>query len=232
MDHIWTELVAWAGPILRYLLAAATSWLAQRIYVLAGAAAIVIASVRFAGKQSADYFPMPKRRGRKPIRRASIQKALDKAHQFEDARTLTFLRRTAMVVVFGFVVPSALLLIGLRYYAWFRPGAAPLLATNGCYTAEAHPSIWQTARFVASQLTMGITDSRLSGSLITGTSNLHPSLSYLPSDSVVSGLVVFYRYFIGAFTTLLIRLGLSTFRAVTSVDQDKKELQAELAKAS
>jgi len=232
MDHMWTELVAWSGPILRALVAAATSWLAQRIYVLAGAGAIVIASVKFASKQSADFFPMPRPRGRKPIRRASIQKALDKASRFQSARTLTFLRRTAMVVVFGFVVPSALLLLGVRYYAWFRPGAAPLLATNGCYAAAAHPSIWETAQFVASQLTMGITDSRLSGSLITGTSNLRPSLGYMPSDRVVSGMVVFYRYFIGAFTTLLIRLGLSTFRAVTSVDQNMKELQAELAKAS
>ncbi|HVY32930.1 MAG TPA: hypothetical protein VG960_00790 [Caulobacteraceae bacterium] len=231
MAHMWTELIAAATPYWNALIAAATSWLALRIYVLAAAGAIAIGSVWYAQTQSAEFFEMARKPGPPPTRLKTIQRHFDEASQFRRARTLTFLGRAARVIGFGFVVPSALLLLGLHHYAWFRPGAAPLLASNGCYSKEVQPSLWQTALFVASQLTMGVTESRLSGSLIAGTSRLHASESFLPADSVVGALVVFYRYFVGAFTTLVIRLGLSTFRAITTVESRYQTLKQALADA-
>lgn len=231
MAHMWTELVAAATPYWHAFIAAATSWLAWRIYVLSAAAAIAVASVWYAHTQSAEFFEMARKPGPAPTRLKTIQKHYDEASRFRRARTLTFLARAVRVMGFGFIVPSTLLLLGLHNYGWFRPGAAPLLASNGCSTGEVHPSLVQSALFVASQLTMGVTESRLSGSLITGASRLHASESFLPADSVVGALVVFYRYFVGAFTTLVIRLGLSTFRAITTVEGRYQALKQALADA-
>jgi hypothetical protein len=51
------------------------------------------------------------------------------------------------------------------------PGFAPLLASHGCASKIAHPSMLGIASSALSQLTMGESEGHLSGNLVTGTSS-------------------------------------------------------------
>ncbi len=236
MDQIWSDLVAFAGPILDRLAQIATSWLAWRVYALLLAAGIAFASVWYAGRQ--DWMvkerlkDLKSFRGPSPTRRETILKQLGviEAHKAYRLRFLT--SATVKVLLFGFVVPSILLLMGIRCYAWFRPGVLPLISSNGCSSAVADPSLWGSIQFVLLQLTMGVADAHLSGGLLKAGGGLSGGEAYLPADKGVGLAIVSYRYFVGGFAALLALLGRTIFTTLMfPLNEVQRKLQRALAAA-
>ena len=228
MDHIWSSVVAHIGPLVHAIAVAATSWWAWRIYALLGGAIVVGGSIWVAQHQTAKLDELRPFRGRPPTAEESIRKRLQTVTQFRHNQAAVLGRRFFVVIICGFLLPSFVLLAGIHFYPWFRPGLAPLLLSQGCRQQAVSPSLWQTALYVGSQITMGVFDSRLSGGLVTGASLVHVGGNYLPGDRWVGATISAYRYFIGGFATLLLRLAAGAISAMSTAGQYEKDLKADL----
>lgn len=231
MEHVWADVVAKAAPILQSVGAAATSWLAWRIYAALAAMVIGGGSILFALRQRAKILELVPFRGRKPRKLEAIDRRIEHVQKFKANQTRVLLSRMLLVVAFGFVIPSTLLLLGIHYYSWFKVGEAPLQITMGCRTWSIHPSLEAAAQFVLSQFAMGASASHVVGSLAASTPWLSRGTTYAPNDGVVSTAVILYRYFIGICATLLVQLSRAAYVARTTKFNVEDELLRARARA-
>jgi hypothetical protein len=221
-----SAIAADAGIWFEHLRVLATSWLAWRIYAATAVMLVMAISIWIAHSQQVDVLELRPFRGKKPTKRESIQKRLDKLQAIKGRARATNLLRAGWVLLFGFIVPSIMLAGIIHFYSWFQPNVEALVHA-GCHGGTvAHPSLISATMFMFSQLAMGASgiaadiSSRSFGTMMP---------SYLPSNTWFAEALAIYRYFIGAFSLIFVRLLIVAFKV--SSDESLTKMENELLKA-
>lgn len=156
----WTAIAAWLQQAARIVWDVVSSGPAQRGYVLALGAAILVAALARARRRKTElenisvaYFAVS-HPGRKPTRIESVLRRMneDRAIQLGRARSAGF--AFAELLFLGVVLPCLFLLLGTVYYQWFDASADPLVdAASG--VPVHHPGTVQLAAYVLDHLLRG-----------------------------------------------------------------------------
>lgn len=224
MEHFLAEVWAAIAPSLQSIKVAATSWLAWRIYAGLIGTGVACGSIWFGLRQRSDALKELPIRGPFPKRIEAIQAQLAKITIFKSRQRKIVYRKLTYVLIFGFVIPSSLLLAFIQYYYWFFPGSTPFLISYGCSRVAFSYSPTDAAGFVLSQLTMGVMDSHVAVNVFSNTQSLAPERSFLPSNGGMGGVMAAYRYFIGGFTMLFLTLSRDIVWNVTNISSRHKKL--------
>lgn len=222
-------LAVWLVANAHMAYVAATSWLAWRIYAVIVGILLFVVFVFVALKQReqvAEFSNLPMRIDKRVRNISTIRKRLDRLDEFEKNKIGSIARRAIFICVFGFLAPSLVLIVGILHYSWFFPNRTPLLNSNGCSVYSIDNSIFNIVKFMISQLMMGVEESRLTGNIAATAVRRARESVIAPADDVVKFMMVFYRYFIGLFTTILLSLFWEIRGAISN--KDLKDLREDL----
>lgn len=221
-----TELSVWLNDIITV----GTSWWALRLYVAAAALLFLALSFWIAQRQRRWLLSLEPGNfdrsfsGPRPSRKQSILKQLDRLHAFKRTKIFSALGSLVLLIVFGFVVPSLLIGLGIVYFRWFNP-AGHLLIDEGSHPLNM-PSPWQTFWFLISQVSLGVAGSPES---VAGSFGAHiANISFDHGNPISVIAVLAYRYFVGAFGGVFGHFTWTLGRVFTSTGPKEEELNAAL----
>lgn len=231
MDKFVQSSLASLEPWLHSAAELSTSWLAWRVYAIVAMTIVLALSFRIASAQRNMILELRPQRGPKPRVRKTIERKLRELDEFRNAKFSEAMKRAGLLILFGFVIPSAVLAVAIFYYRWFEPGQDALSVAACPQSSALQPTLLSTGLFLFSQLSMGILNG--AAEVFSGpVANYFPN--YAPANGVVAAGLVGYRYFIAIFAGVLVHL-LGVARKVSSFEALKirrQELEDALAKAT
>jgi hypothetical protein len=201
---------------------ALVSPLTLRICVAAIASAAVALSFWIAYTRRAAVIELRPFRGPPIKREATIRARIQRLEYLRKHAVSTTILNLLAVLVFGFVVPAAALVLGLHYYAWFFPQSRALVSPG----AMAAPTLAATGWFVLSQFAMGI--SGAASDVVSHASAF--SAPYVPGDTLVVLAIGAYRYFVAIFVGVFGQLLIAAVRMTrpTAIEAAIAELKDQL----
>lgn len=214
---------AWAGTML-------ASWLAWRIYAVAGGLAAVGLSLWNANQHREFIVEVSNPRGPKPTTRRGTRRRLRRIEQLIKDKQGEAIRQALLVLFYGFLVPSTVLGLAIYFYPWFMPGQDALSLAGCPRPANVAPTLLGTGMFVFSQLAMGMANT--ASSLADGAlANVLPG--YTPANGAIAAALVGYRYFIGLFAGSFAHLVYAAMKmpAHPELVRQRQELEAALGAA-
>ena len=230
LQHAQTELSVWLNDIIML----ATSWWALRLYAAAGALLVLALSFWIARRLRKWLLSLKPGNfdrnfsGPKPTRKQSILKQLDRLHAFKRTKIFSALGSLVLLIVFGFVVPSLLIGLGIVYFRWFNPAGHLLI--DGVSHPLNMPSPWQTFWFLTSQVSLGVAGSPAS---IAGNFGAHiANISFDRGNPISVIAVLAYRYFVGTFGGVFGHFMWTLARVLGSTGPKEEELNAALSAIS
>lgn len=137
---------------------------AVHIYALIGAAFLLIASGWIGLRElsivqtlsPSDFtkrFP-----GKQPWSREGLERRIKALEDYRKARLWTSSRHLSVLIIFGFIVPSALLFCAVLNIQWLFEQAGVFVRTDNEALLVQNPTMAEASQFVASQFMKSITD--------------------------------------------------------------------------
>jgi hypothetical protein len=181
-----------------------TSDQASRLYALATALTILGLSIWCARGMMRELKLVEtktfglRKKGRKPYRPEVVEEWREEIRTFRVKQWRTYFRIAALLVVFGFVIPSAALYLGSIFYGWIDPLGHAFVTTQN-HEAVMAPSRMELAIFIFNQMSHGaLMDAFEVFQLDYG------GITNDPSNYSFSAAVLLYRSLIGSYTLALL----------------------------
>jgi hypothetical protein len=207
-----------------------TSWLAWRIYALAGGVFVAGLSIWNANRHREFVVEISSPPGRKPSTRKSILRWQRQLAERVGNKQREAVRQAILVLFYGFFIPSTVLGLAIYFYPRFMPGQ-DALSVSGCpHPLAVTPTFFGTGAFIFSQLAMGMANKM---SFLADSALARAFPVYMPANEIVAVAMVGYRYFIGLFAAAFVHL-LYTARKIPAdpmVQQQKADLEKRMEKA-
>lgn len=230
LDKLYNEISPWLHEFVRI----ATSWWAQRAYVVVAAIVITAISFWIAQRQRSWLIGLSPGnfdrsfQGPHPTRKKTIEKQLGQLRDFKNSMMRSALSSLGLLFLFGLAVPSAMAILGMIHYSWFNPSGHLLVDEHSRPLTS--PSVAESFWFLASQSSLGVVGSPASFAGAFGAKIADVSFDHA---NAVSDIIVFgYREFLGLFAGVLTHFLLTLGRVVSSTGPKELELNAALAGVS
>jgi hypothetical protein len=232
LKKLWIAIWPWIDAAQQVL----SSWLGKRIEVAAAAALMLVISFYIAHSQRQKImkdFAETKKRGARPTTQPKLDEWLAEFEKDRLNNAFELGYAALLVALFGFVIPSTLMGLGVYEYNWFFPKAHALMSVNCGKNSPNSLSYFGTAIFVTSQFFMGF--GQHLDEIIPHQSTLAAASALEPADSVIAAALILYRYFVGAFSLMFVQLisrAYAVRRMVGPVEKLLDERKQKLAAAS
>ena len=227
MDDLFTRIYEWAQPYLVTTGEVLSSPLAQRIYAVAAIILALWISIRIALSQyrwvkqlGLGYFEKVFR-GPKPERKQKIEQQLLQAKEFKRRQLFKGFGRLGLLVFFGLILPSAILITVLLNYSWFGFENNLFVRADDESIAVGSPTPIEVFVYALSQLTHGV--------LLDTMEVFRADFSAIQHDrhNVGAGLIVLgYRSFVGIYTAAITLFLYKAVQAARNSSNRVAELEA------